>query len=122
LFASILKKEGDDYFLVTPIEKARIQVEDVPFVVVEMELNFQKQQILFRTNLDEVLVLSEEHYLVLKPSELSEQELPYLHVRNGLFARFNRSVYYQAIEQAQEKQGRLYLSSAGESFCIGTIE
>ncbi len=126
LFASILKKEGDEYFLVTPEEKARIRVEDVPFMVVEMEFNQAGKQLLFRTNLDEVVLLSKQHELLLRSSGTgsvtSSQQLPYINVRSGLLARFNRNVYYQAIECAQERQGMFYLSSEGSHFCVGVLE
>lgn len=117
LFASVLKKEGHDYFLVTPVEKARIQVEDVPFLMVEMEQELDK--LLFRSNVDDVVCLSKEHPLELRHSELGD--LPYVHVRDDLWARVNRNVYYQLVELAEEKQDALWLSSAGESFCVGKL-
>lgn len=117
LFANVLKKEGENYYLVTPVEKAKIQVEDVPFLIVEMEKN--DQGFIFRTNLDEFILLSQEHPIQLRKSELGE--LPYINVRNNLWARFNRNVYYQAVELAEEKEGSLFLKTEQQVFCIGII-
>ena len=120
LFASVLKKEDESYFLVTPVEKARIQVDDVPFLIVEMEVDRKKSGIVFRTNLDELVSLSATHPVVLREG-LNGQSLPYVAVRDGLLARLNRNVYYQAIELAIEKDGKFYLSSEGDEFCIGSL-
>lgn len=117
LFASVLKNENENYYLVTPVEKAKIQVEDVPFLIVEMEQN--EQGFIFRTNIDELILLSNEHPIEVRKSELGE--LPYIKVRNELWARFNRNVYYQAVELAEEKDGRLILKTANEEFCVGKI-
>lgn len=122
LFASVLKNDNESYSLVTPVEQARIQVEDVPFIIVEMEKN--AQGFVFRTNLDELVQLSEEHPIELRSSNLlanEEGELPYIKVRSNLWARFNRNVYYQAIEVAEEKEGKLVLKTRDKEFCIGKL-
>ena len=119
LFASVLKKEGEDYYLVTPVEKARIQVEDVPFLIVEIEA--QQYKTICRTNLDELIVLSNEHPLTLEANSVSEEVLPYVDVRSGLKARFNRNVYYQAIELAEERGGKFYLKGVDGEFCVGEV-
>jgi len=119
LFASVLKKEDDEYFLITPVEKARIQVEDVPFIIVEMEIN--NSSIIFRTNLDELVELSKEHPITLDDNGVAEQALPYVEIRNGLRARLNRNVYYQAVELAEERDQKLFLQSEQGEFCIGEL-
>jgi len=117
LFANVLKKEGENYYLVTPVEKAKIQVEDVPFLIVQMEKN--DQRVIFRTNLDDLISLSQEHPIELRKSELGE--LPYIKVRNNLWARFNRNVYYQAVELAVVKEGRIVFETEDQEFCLGKI-
>ncbi len=117
LFASVLLKEGEDYFLVTPIEKARIQVEDVPFLVVEYQ--HSGNDLIFRTNLDDLIELSREQPIELRQNQLGE--LPYIKVRDELWARFNRNVYYQLIEEAQERESGLYLQSHNLEFLLGRI-
>lgn len=96
LFASVLTKHGEDYFLVTPVEKQQITVEDLPFTVVLMEQ--QGQNLRFLTNTDDVIIANSEHAIVAGQPGCG----PCLHVRNGLFARINRSVYYQLAEIAEE--------------------
>jgi len=121
LFASILKKEGDDYFLVTPVEKARIHVEDVPFIVVEMEYSQVEDKFFFRTNLGDVVEMSDQHTISLNKTAIAEQKLPYLLIRSGLLARLNRNVYYQAIELAEQIGDKLFLKTQDFVFCIGEL-
>jgi hypothetical protein len=117
LFSSVLKKEDDDYFLITPVEKARIKVEDVPFLIVEMEELEDKW--LFRTNLDEVIELSEPDLFEMRESDLGN--LPYLKVRNDLWARFNRNVFYELVELAQEQDGQLLIDIQGKKVSLGDV-
>lgn len=94
MFASILRKEGEDYFLVTPAEKLKIQVEDVPFSIVLMS---EKEGLLsFITSLGDEVIMSTEH-----PMEFREQ-IPYVMIRNNLWAKLNQSTYYELINLAQE--------------------
>ena len=115
LFSTVLKKEGDDYFLVTPVEKARIQVEDVPFLVVEFQQS--ASGFVFRTNLDDLVELSIKNPIELRNSNLGE--LPYIKVRADLWARFNRNVFYQIVELASESNGKLVIEGSGQGFVIG---
>ncbi len=114
LFASVLKKEDDLYFLVTPVEKWRIQVDDVPFVVVsvdtieiESEKGYQ-----FCTNFNDKAVLTEENPLQLR-SHKDGIRVPYISVRNDLEAVINRSVFYDLANDALEEcsSGRYYINS-----------
>jgi len=116
LFSTILKREGDEYFLVTPVEKWRIKVEDQPFVVVLMNLSKAngQSQIEMITNTGDEFTVNSEHFL-----ELDDHEAPKVHVRNGMFARVNRNVFYQLADMGIEKDGEYYIESAGESFKIG---
>lgn len=117
LFASVLLHEEGQYYLVTPVEKARIQVEDVPFLIVEFQQS--KSGFVFRTNLDELIELSEKHPIELRKTELGE--LPYIKVRADLWARFNRNVYYQIVELAEEKDTKICISSQGSDFVVGRL-
>lgn len=114
LFSRVLKKEGDEYFLVTPVEKARLLVEDAPFMIVEMELKQQEGTLAFRTNLNDLIVLSADNKLVL-----GDNGLPYIDVRNGLLAKINRSVFYKLVDVAEEEEGQLWVQSKGERFFLG---
>nr|WP_010130468.1 DUF1285 domain-containing protein [Microbulbifer agarilyticus] len=129
LFASILKKEGDDYFLVTPVEKWRIVVEDVPFLITQAarEGEGDSAQILLTTNTGDVLPLDKMHPLLLKPYGEPSQPIPYIEVRDGLEGRMSRDVYYQLIDWAEPRQPneppaklcQLWLKSNGEEFLLG---
>ena len=122
LFASILRKEEGGYFLVTPQEKLRITVEDVPLLAVECECAGQggEQEILLRTYTDDVVRLDAEHAFWLR--EGPQGPRPYAHVRDGLNALVARAPYYQLIDLAEEVDGRLWLRSAGARFDLGASE
>lgn len=119
LLASVLKKEGDDYFLVTPVEKIGIQVEDVPFVIISAESS--STEIRVNTQTGDTVVLSKEH-----PVEMREFEgnlVPYCHVRRNLWARVHQNVLYrwvdQAVEVAIDDHAELKLTSGDYTFSIG---
>ena len=120
LFASILRKEEEGgYFLVTPQEKLRITVEDAPLLAVECECAGQggDQEILLRTQTDDVVRLDTEHPFWLREGPHGPR--PYVHVRDGLNALVARAPYYQLIDLAEEADGRLWLRSAGARFDLG---
>lgn len=94
MFASILRKENEDYFLVTPAEKLKIQVEDVPFSIVLM--NEEGGALNFITSLGDEVTMNTEH-----PMEFREL-IPYVMIRNNLWAKLNQSTYYELVNLAQE--------------------
>lgn len=101
LFASILMLDTDrKYYLVTPAEKVRIQVEDCPFVVVMMDHSGagESQQIRFTTNTDEAFPLDKDHVLYVKEDKDTGEPHPVVHVRSGLTALLSRNVFYQLVE------------------------
>ena len=101
LFSRILWREQDDYYLVTPVEKVRIQVEDAPFQIIryEQSLDDQGRQILrFYTKTNDVLILGVD--CDVKLFERGDALLPYASVRHGMWASFHRNVFYQLVEQA----------------------
>lgn len=121
LFASVLKKEGDDYFLVTPVEKIGIQVEDVPFIINTCEM--QDDHLVFTSNCEDKLVVGEEHPVVLQQDKVTGDLLPYVNVRRNLWARLSRNVFYQLAEEGEEvqEQGKsmLRISSGDYHFPLG---
>ncbi|MFT4075106.1 MAG: DUF1285 domain-containing protein [Asticcacaulis sp.] len=86
LFARILRRETGAYFLVTPVEKVGITVEDVPFIAVEMEI--MPTGLIFRTNVGDRLTVDADHPLRFETG--NDGFRPYVHVRNGLEARLSR--------------------------------
>ena len=106
LFASVLKREGDDYFLVTPVEKCGIQVEDAPFVAVELRVaDDESGKVLnFRTNVDEWIACGSAHELRFDPEPRNGGLKPYLHVRRGLWAKVTRSLFFDLVGLGEERQ------------------
>lgn len=101
LFSTILRREPDGgYVLVTPVEKLDIQVEDAPFVAVEMkaEGDGRDAALAFRLNTGELIAADADHPLRFEQGE--DGPRPYLHVRGGLDALVARSVYYELAERA----------------------
>ena len=107
LFASILLRDKDgDYWLATPAEKGRITVEDVPFVISYMTVKSgaisKSNEIVFFTSLNDRIVLDEKCPLQLVYNKRSKDFRPYIEVRDGLFARLSRPVYYELAGHAEE--------------------
>jgi uncharacterized protein len=122
LFASVLKKEGDKYVLVTPVEKVGIAVEDVPFLAVELTVGHESgQSLTFRTNVDDVVTAGPGHALHFQP-ETSGGLRPYLHVRRDLWAKVTRTLFYDLVELGEERDiaGRVMFGvvSNGEFFAM----
>lgn len=105
LFSTILKREGDGYVLVTPVEKVGITVEDVPFVAVDAEVSGAGpgQAITFETNVgDHVTAGPETPLRVVRDPETGEPT-PYVMVRAGLEARIDRKTWYRLVEYGEEQ-------------------
>lgn len=109
LFAGVLKREDDSYFLVTPVEKVGIRVADVPFLAVEMHVagTGPERRITLRTNVGDVVEVGPEHRLRFAIEEGSGGLMPYAHVRAGLEARFTRALSVDAAELLEEGPGGL---------------
>jgi len=124
MFSSILWREEDNYFLVTPAEKVGIQVEDVPFYFTDLEIYHGEQglALIFRSNTEDVVVASAEHPLRVEVDPKTGEPSPYLMVRYGMEGRLNRNVFYQLVEQAEEKEGKLVVNSCGQEFVLGSID
>lgn len=100
LFSTILKHENGKHFLVTPVEKVGITVEDAPFVAVEMQR--ENGTLRFRTNVDDWVVCNADHRLRFEPGA-EEGLVPYLHVRSDLWAKVVRPIYYDLVEIGEER-------------------
>jgi hypothetical protein len=101
LFSSVLRREADgSYWLVTPVERGRIVVEDVPFIAIELISSGEgEDQVLeFRTNLDDRVTLDAEHGLRVETDPETGEPRPYVMIRGGLEARLARSVFYHVVE------------------------
>jgi hypothetical protein len=105
LFASVLKREGKKYFLVTPVEKVGLVVEDVPFLAVELkaEQGACGAVLNFRTNVDDWVGAGPEHALRFVPERGTGGLKPYLHVRRDLWAKVTRALFYDLVEIGEER-------------------
>jgi uncharacterized protein len=107
LFASVLRREDDGtYWLVTPVERGRVAVEDAPFLAVELttEGEGSRRRLSFRTNLDEIVAAGPDHPLRVDAAANGEPA-PYILVRPGLKARLNRPVFYELVDIADAERG-----------------
>ncbi len=116
LFASVLRKEGEEYFLVTPAEKCRIRVMDAPFQIVLMCVSadgpIQKLQV--TTDMGEIVLIDDEH--PLRMAHDNGESIPYVMIRGGMEGRMNRNVYYQLTDLLVERDGKFGVWSGNRFF------
>lgn len=120
LFASILWREGDDYFLVTPVEKVGITVEDAPFVAVDFNAKGagRDQSLTFETNLGDIAVAGPDHPIrVVRDPDTSEPS-PYVLIRRNLEALIDRKSFYRLVDLGCHHEGWFGVWSGGEFFGI----
>lgn len=105
LFSSVLKREGDKYFLVTPVEKVGIVVDDAPFTAVELRLDdaAEGRTLHFRTNVDEWIAAGPDHALRFEEDAENGGLAPYLHVRSDLWAKVTRALFYDLVDLGEER-------------------
>lgn len=103
LFASVLRREVDGFYLVTPVEKVPIDVEGEPFIAVEMTRTGagRDQRLTFKTNVDDVVTAGPEHAIGFR-AEPGGGYAPYVEVRDRLTAQLARPIYYELAELAVE--------------------
>ncbi len=128
LFSSALARdEQGDYWLVTPTERGRIEVEDAPFLAEELFTwgTGRKQVVSFRTNVDEIISLNAEHPIRMGRHHGTDQEIPYLLVRKRIEARISRAVYYELARLGKKEtiEGKdvFGIWSCGEFFSLGSL-
>lgn len=125
LFSTVLRKEGERHFLVTPVEKLAIRVEDAPFVAVLMraETGGRGQRLVFTTNVGDEVAAGPAHRLVFRKSPASGENAPYIHVRAGLMALIARPVFYELVELGETRkvggEEMFGVASDGEFFPFG---
>jgi hypothetical protein len=124
LFASVLKREGDKHFLVTPVEKVGIVVEDAPFLAVEMKASSGSggRILEFRTNVDDWVTAGPGHALRFEQQQANGGLKPYLHVRRDLWAKVTRALFYDLVALGEERdvdgKAMFGVASAGEFFVM----
>ena len=128
LFSTVLRRDDDDrFYLVTPVERLGIVVDDAPFVAVEMFVagSGEAQQITFRTQVDDYVTADAEHPIRVDLDPKTEEPSPYVLVRDRLEALVARAVFYDlvelAVERARDDVVELGVWSSGAFFPIGLL-
>jgi hypothetical protein len=120
LFSTVLRKDPDGIYLVTPVEKMKIRVEDAPFVAVRVDR--EGEALKFLTNVGDEVVAGPENAIRVETDAAGEPR-PYLHVRRGLEALISRPVFYELVAMAEERPApdgtRLGITSRGAWFDLG---
>ena len=128
LFASVLKREEGKYFLVTPVEKVGIVVDDAPFTAVEMKVEGEgaARVLSFRTNVDDWVTCGKDHALRFEPEKETGGLKPYLHVRRDLWALVTRALFYDLVELGEERDidgRRMFgVASGGEFYAMAPAD
>ncbi len=100
LFSQLLRRDGEEYYLVTPPEKLRIDVEDAPFVAVDVEVEIEEgqQALRFFTQVGDEVVAGSDHPIRIEPGPR-----PYVHIRDRLWALISRPAYYRLAELSKRE-------------------
>jgi len=102
LFSTILRRDGDDYFLVTPVEKVGITVDDAPFVAVDF--NLHDEVLVFETNVGDVVEAGPDAPIRVERDEVTGEPAPYVLVRANLEALIDRKSFYRLVEIGEEAE------------------
>ncbi|MDP3660385.1 DUF1285 domain-containing protein [Phenylobacterium sp.] len=121
LFSTVLRKDPDGYYLVTPVEKLKIVVEDAPFIAVRVDR--VGDALRFLTNVGDEVDAGPDNPIRVETDPQTGEPRPYVHVRNGLEALIARPVFYELADMAEERDGSmLEVASNGAWFPIGPYE
>jgi len=120
LFSTILRKDDDKYFLITPVEKVGITVDDAPFVAVDFAVsgNDNVQILTFETNVGDFSVAGGENPIRVERDPETGEPSPYVHVRAGLEALIDRKSFYRLVDIGAHHDDWFGVWSAGEFFPI----
>jgi hypothetical protein len=118
LFSSILKREDDRYYLVTPVEKVGISVDDAPFVAVDFTAEGEEraQRLTFTTQVDDEVTAGPDHPIRVTRDASSGEPSPYVHVRAGLEALIDRKSFYRLVDLGSVVDGQFGVWSGGAFF------
>ncbi|MCY4302499.1 MAG: DUF1285 domain-containing protein [Aestuariivita sp.] len=120
LFSSILKREGDRYYLVTPVEKVGIRVDDAPFVAVDFAIRQEEQgqTLTFETHVGDFARASADCPIRVTIDPQTHEPSPYILIRRNLEALIDRKSFYRLVDLAVHYQGWFGVWSRGEFFPI----
>ena len=127
LFSTVLRKDEDGRtYLVTPVEKIGITVDDAHFIAVDCDVldSGDEQLLSFKTNVGDTVVAGPQHPIRVEIDDTSEEPRPYVLVRGRLEALISRTVFYRLVEVAEHvKKGdktELVIKSNGHDFSLGS--
>ncbi len=120
LFATILWREDDEYFLVTPVEKVGITVEDAPFVAVDFEPQGAgvDQDLRFETNLGDISVAGPNFPIRVERDQATGEPSPYILIRRNLEALIDRKSFYRLVDLGVHHDDWFGVWSGGQFFGI----
>lgn len=120
LFSSILRKDDDKYFLVTPVEKVGITVEDAPFVATDFTVSHEgdRQILTFQTHVGDQVSAGPEHPIRVTLDPETGEPSPYIHVRSDLEALIDRKTFYRLVDLGGHQDGWFGVQSNGTFFPI----
>ncbi len=120
LFSTILRRDGDDYFLVTPVEKVGITVDDAPFIALDFEVSGEgeDQELVFETNVGDFTTAGAETPIRVERDPETGEPSPYVLVRANLEALIDRKSFYRLVDIGSHHDGWFGLWSGGEFFRV----
>jgi hypothetical protein len=118
LFSTVLRRDPDGYHLVTPVEKLKITVEDLPFRAVAVDLG---EVLAFTTDVGDRVEAGADHPIVVETDPTTGEPAPRVHVRADLWARIARPVFYELVEAAEIEDAQMRIRSGGVAFELGRV-
>lgn len=135
LFSTILRREtgdgADTYYLVTPVEKWIIQVDDAPFIATSVERitansdnSSPQDSLVFTTNVGATVIAGKSHPIRVEIDPQTQEPRPYILVRSNLEALIGRNAFYQLVEWSHRAEGsnQVFVSSDGVAFSLGMLD
>ncbi|MEM6660149.1 MAG: DUF1285 domain-containing protein [Pseudomonadota bacterium] len=124
LFSSILKKEGQKFYLVTPVEKVGITVADAPFIAVDFDRDGDgmAQRLTFTTFVGDIVVAGPDHPIRIVIDPETDEPAPYILIRANLEARIDRKSFYRLVDIGTEHDGWFGIWSDGQFFSLISAE
>ncbi|WP_170762659.1 DUF1285 domain-containing protein [Ruegeria lacuscaerulensis] len=124
LFSSILKKEDGKFYLVTPVEKVGITVEDAPFVAVDFDAQGEEeaQTLTFTTHVGDTAIAGPDHPIRIVIGPETDEPSPYILVRANLEARIDRKSFYRLVDIGTHHEGWFGVWSGGQFFPLITSQ
>lgn len=126
LFSRVIKKESDNYYLVTPVEKVAIKVEWQPFLIVDYQLIKQQDKLIYQfiDSFDNIVLLTDASQLTF--SFFQSQKMPIIKMRRNLYASFSRNCYYRLLNEAEiitdNDRNQVVIQSNGLTFLLGDYQ